>query len=246
MDIQKTTQKVRDHIAKGETEKAISALVNYTKINQSLAHDNALLLSGQFRQWKREDMLGVEQSDNELRRIEMSILSVLKNINASNTTQKPAVQTVNTSRQAAVPVKSKFLLLAAGMLSLIAIIAIIIVMTRSGNEAVTENPAAAAAAAVPSGISVTTACANEKRYLIYSSSFLSKGNQLDINECLISNNQKYALIVTPDNLHIIKLNGTIRGDGNNNFADPGTSTSIGNSFTYQPANSSVIVYINNN
>ena len=30
-----------------------------------------------------------------------------------------------------------------------------------------------------------------------------------------------------------------------NFEDPGTSTTIGNSFTYQPVDSSVIVYINN-
>ncbi|ASP46313.1 type II secretion system protein [Cognaticolwellia beringensis] len=42
------------------------------------------------------------------------------------------------------------------------------------------------------------------------------------------------------------LKDTLSKDSSNNFADPGTSTSIGNSFTYQPANSSVIVYINNN
>jgi MSHA pilin protein MshB len=42
------------------------------------------------------------------------------------------------------------------------------------------------------------------------------------------------------------LKDTLNKDSNSNFSDPGASTSIGNSFTYQPANSSVIVYINNN
>ena len=42
------------------------------------------------------------------------------------------------------------------------------------------------------------------------------------------------------------LKDTLNKDSNNGFADPGTATSTGNSFTYQPANSSVIVYINNN
>jgi len=42
------------------------------------------------------------------------------------------------------------------------------------------------------------------------------------------------------------LKETLSKDGNNNFADPGALTSTGNSFTYQPADSSVVVYINNN
>lgn len=42
------------------------------------------------------------------------------------------------------------------------------------------------------------------------------------------------------------LKETLNKDGNNNFTDPGAVTSVGNSFTYQPANSSVVVYINNN
>jgi MSHA pilin protein MshB len=42
------------------------------------------------------------------------------------------------------------------------------------------------------------------------------------------------------------LKETLNKDVNNGFADPGASTSIGNSFTYQPADSSVVVYINNN
>lgn len=42
------------------------------------------------------------------------------------------------------------------------------------------------------------------------------------------------------------LKETLGKDGNNNFTDPGVATTTGNSFTYQPANSSVVVYINNN
>ena len=42
------------------------------------------------------------------------------------------------------------------------------------------------------------------------------------------------------------LKETLNKDANNDFADPGASTSIGNSFTYQPADSAVVVYINNN
>ncbi len=42
------------------------------------------------------------------------------------------------------------------------------------------------------------------------------------------------------------LKDTLNKDSNNNFSDPGVSTGTGNSFTYQPANSSVVVYINNN
>jgi MSHA pilin protein MshB len=42
------------------------------------------------------------------------------------------------------------------------------------------------------------------------------------------------------------LKKTLNKDANNDFADPGALTSTGNSFTYQPADSSVVVYINNN
>jgi MSHA pilin protein MshB len=42
------------------------------------------------------------------------------------------------------------------------------------------------------------------------------------------------------------LKETLNKDANNNFADPGALTTTGNSFTYQPADSSVVVYINNN
>lgn len=40
------------------------------------------------------------------------------------------------------------------------------------------------------------------------------------------------------------LKDTLARDGNGNFVSPGTSTTVGNSFTYQPATSAVVVYVN--
>lgn len=40
------------------------------------------------------------------------------------------------------------------------------------------------------------------------------------------------------------LRDTLNRDNNNNFTDPGTATNIGNSFTYQPATSAVVIHIN--
>lgn len=42
------------------------------------------------------------------------------------------------------------------------------------------------------------------------------------------------------------LEQTLAHSSGGNATDPGTATNVGNSFTYQPANSSVIVYINTN
>jgi MSHA pilin protein MshB len=41
------------------------------------------------------------------------------------------------------------------------------------------------------------------------------------------------------------LKETLTKDSSGSFISPGTATNIGNSFTYQPATSSVVVYINN-
>ena len=71
-------EKIRNYIAKGETENAIKLLVDYTNETQSPKHDEAVLLSGQFKQWKRQANLGLEQSNSDLRRIEMSILNILQ------------------------------------------------------------------------------------------------------------------------------------------------------------------------
>ncbi|WDE10951.1 type II secretion system protein [Thalassomonas haliotis] len=49
-----------------------------------------------------------------------------------------------------------------------------------------------------------------------------------------------------DSLCHYYLEQTLAHDGDGNATDPGNATNVGNSFTYQPANSSVIVYINAN
>jgi MSHA pilin protein MshB len=40
------------------------------------------------------------------------------------------------------------------------------------------------------------------------------------------------------------LKNTLNRDGSGNFTTPGTATNVGNSFTYQPSNSAVVVYVN--
>ncbi len=71
------SEQIKNHIAKGEPDKAIKSLLQYTKEQRPKSHDEALLLSGQYRQWKRGVTLGVESSSNELRRIEMSVMDIL-------------------------------------------------------------------------------------------------------------------------------------------------------------------------
>jgi hypothetical protein len=80
-----TIEQIKNYIAKGETDKAIALLIEYTKKTNSPKQDDAILLSGQYRQWKREISLGIEQSSSELRRIEMTVMTILqeKQSNAS-------------------------------------------------------------------------------------------------------------------------------------------------------------------
>ena len=48
-----------------------------------------------------------------------------------------------------------------------------------------------------------------------------------------------------DTLCHFYLKETLNKNSSNEFTDPGVATGTGNSFTYQPADSSVVVYINN-
>lgn len=86
MDVQNITKKIQECIADGDTESAVEALVEYMESAGGEQYDNAILLSGQYRKWKRGEMLGLEQPNSELRRIEMSILAILK----AATQQEPA------------------------------------------------------------------------------------------------------------------------------------------------------------
>jgi hypothetical protein len=78
MDTKDVISRIKDLIGKGQTEKAIDALVKYTKDTDSHLHDEVVLLSGQYKQWKRENVLGVQQTNSELRRIEMGIMNILQ------------------------------------------------------------------------------------------------------------------------------------------------------------------------
>ncbi|MEZ4984314.1 MAG: FISUMP domain-containing protein [Saprospiraceae bacterium] len=64
-------------LAKGETEKALDLLVEKAHELSPEVEQQALLLSGQYKQWKRERTLGIEQSSGELRRIELGIIQLL-------------------------------------------------------------------------------------------------------------------------------------------------------------------------
>ena len=76
-------KKIQELISEGETEKAIKALVEYAKDKNSHISQQAFLLSGQFKQWKRENSLGINKSSNELRRIELSIMELLEGYQSS-------------------------------------------------------------------------------------------------------------------------------------------------------------------
>ncbi len=118
----KIADDIKKHIAKGDTEKALELLVNFTRDNVPEKHDEAVLLSGQYRQWKREMTLGVQQSTSELRRIELGIMNVLQK-------DKPAVKaTPATSRTRTAPAgnppkKSGKTLLIVGAMGLLFLLA---------------------------------------------------------------------------------------------------------------------------
>ncbi|NUO01733.1 MAG: hypothetical protein HUU01_14095 [Saprospiraceae bacterium] len=78
MQQQDVIQKIQNLIAEGETEQAIDELVEFSRTNNPELYENAILLSGQYKQWKRENMLGIEQTNSELRRIEMGLLELLR------------------------------------------------------------------------------------------------------------------------------------------------------------------------
>jgi len=74
----RTIDKIRDFIAKGETEKAVELLVQYTKENKPTLQKEAVLLSSRFQQWKRSVTIGINESSNDLRHIENNILTLLE------------------------------------------------------------------------------------------------------------------------------------------------------------------------
>ncbi len=73
-----TIEQIKRLISNGETEKALALLLEYAKEKGGDTEQQALLLSGQFKQWKRSNVIGVEQSKSDLRRIEFGILQALE------------------------------------------------------------------------------------------------------------------------------------------------------------------------
>lgn len=80
---------IKRAIAAGKTDRALELLLEYTENNNSPRHRDALLLSGQFQQWKREKALGAQQSGTELRRIEMAIMDILDEKTRASTAPVP-------------------------------------------------------------------------------------------------------------------------------------------------------------
>lgn len=109
---------IKELIAEGNTEEAIEILVEYTKKQKPELHDEAVLLSGQFRQWKRQQTLGVQQSSSELHRIDLAIMNVLDDKSGSFT--ETGASTITKSKS--IPVKQKktnylpFVAIAVGLL----------------------------------------------------------------------------------------------------------------------------------
>ena len=107
-----TIDKIKTHIANGETEEAIQLLVKYTKDTNSPKYDDAVLLSGQYQQWRRETALGVQQSSNDLRRIELTIMDILQEKSKMQSLKsKPRPKVIPPKPPAPEPQKSKSSLL---------------------------------------------------------------------------------------------------------------------------------------
>ncbi|MEL6834309.1 MAG: hypothetical protein AAFP77_15040 [Bacteroidota bacterium] len=70
-------KQIEETLANGQTEKAIVLLLTYTEAHKKEAYDEAILLSGQFKKWKHDEMLGMEDSKSDLRRIEATVLDIL-------------------------------------------------------------------------------------------------------------------------------------------------------------------------
>lgn len=108
---------IKKWIAQGETEKAVEALLEYARSKGGDAERQALLLSGQFRQWKREQTLGIQQSNNELRRIELSIMELLDdNLSSTTNTYTPAAP------QQVQPTSNRLTSVLLGVFALVAVV----------------------------------------------------------------------------------------------------------------------------
>lgn len=69
-------KEVEHQISKGNTQKAIEILLKYTSVHRAEGYQETLLISSRFKQWEKENMMGLEPSKAELRKIENAILNL--------------------------------------------------------------------------------------------------------------------------------------------------------------------------
>lgn len=59
MDKVETIKTIKGYVAEGKTEDTLELLLKYTDSLEPTSYNEAVLLSGQFMQWKRSSMLGI-------------------------------------------------------------------------------------------------------------------------------------------------------------------------------------------
>ncbi|MBK8192510.1 MAG: hypothetical protein IPK76_04680 [Lewinellaceae bacterium] len=135
MELQEIIKKIEGLLAEGQTEEALNALMEFTKSSNSPQHEDVVLLSGQFRQWKRENMLGVEQTNSELHRIEMGILTILKggDILESSAGDTPSDTPAGRNNSGIGSIKQMAPII-GGVLGLIAVIVVVWSLTSGKND----------------------------------------------------------------------------------------------------------------
>lgn len=69
---------IRNEIAKGNTEKALFILRELSKSGRVDLADETVILQSRFKKWQKEKNLGIITNDAELRKIEYSILELMK------------------------------------------------------------------------------------------------------------------------------------------------------------------------
>lgn len=76
---------IKEIMSKGEIEKALLDLLSLVKIKYPDYQNDLILLSGRFNKWKREKILGIDDSnEKEWSRINYSILQIISQIEFEN------------------------------------------------------------------------------------------------------------------------------------------------------------------
>ena len=205
MEFQSATSKIQEHLSNGETEKAIELLVEATKTVNEEQHENAVLLSGQFSQWKRQKMLGIIESDSELRRIEMSILTILKGEDIPST---PTLSTTSNNKK-----KNKNWLAYAGV-GLGALALILVVWWHYSDTKVrpelNATPPTSTSTNVSPGTSTGSTSLPSSTAVINKVSILplTEGMELEIGKRYYTDDEKYHLVFQDDgNLAVYETQG---------------------------------------